>query len=81
LKFPSLNFVILLHTQLLQSAKELRVLPLKDPSKGNPNACMLLLGKEATELLAPLWDVRNFESNAHQNSFLTGIAWCCCKFS
>ncbi len=41
-------------------------MPLKDPSKGDPNACMFLLGKDAAELLAPLWDVRSFESNCYQ---------------
>jgi hypothetical protein len=71
----------LLHLQLLQSAEQLRVVPLKEPSKGNPNACMLLLGKDAAELLAPLWDVRSVVSNSYQNSILAGAAWICCKFS
>jgi hypothetical protein len=52
--------------QLLQSAEQLRIVPLKDPSKGDPNACMILLGKDAAELLAPLWDVRSFESYSYQ---------------
>jgi hypothetical protein len=46
--------------QLLKSAEKLRAVPLKKPSKGNPNACMLSLGKDAAELVAPLWDVRMF---------------------